>query len=426
MNTALGSMDKSTHTVSKATASFETANPFVWRLILAASHLCVITLLSLLLTPPYALAYISLLALYQSVHFYRRASRRSHASKLKFTRDGKYIVALSMGVGLAAINTGNNLLYLLLGMLLALIITSGILSELSLKGLKLTRSFPEHIFAKQPVLVAVTLKNLKRFMPSFSIQMNDLLNEQGRTKRCFFLKAAAQSEQTTGYRAEFSQRGHYVFRTVTLLTRFPFSFFIKRREVANETSVIVFPAIHSFEALPPALARRQGDAPSQHQGTGREFFGLADYKPGQNSRDIHWRRSAAVDRLVLREYGAEVSITQGIYLNDILPPHETEAKDEQIAADVELCIEYACSLAVRAVTDGQALTVVTRQGAWPIHGDGKGLYPCLKALAVLNFLADDAAPRSTSLQMPTECYVISLNETLHLAPTVPRAQMVTP
>jgi hypothetical protein len=53
--------------------------------------------------------------------------------KLKFTREGKYYLGITLGVGFAAINTGNNLLYLLLGMLLSLIVVSGVMSDLSLK-----------------------------------------------------------------------------------------------------------------------------------------------------------------------------------------------------------------------------------------------------------------------------------------------------
>src|SRR6185436_19935940 len=47
--------------------------------------------------------------------------------KLKFTREGKYFLGITLGVGFAAINTGNNLLYLLLGMLLSLIVLSGVM-----------------------------------------------------------------------------------------------------------------------------------------------------------------------------------------------------------------------------------------------------------------------------------------------------------
>src|SRR5262245_1763645 len=62
--------------------------------------------------------------------------------RLSFTREGRIIVILSVGVGFAAINTGNNLLYLLLGWLLSFIIASGILSELTLKRLTVERRPP--------------------------------------------------------------------------------------------------------------------------------------------------------------------------------------------------------------------------------------------------------------------------------------------
>src|SRR5882672_7989875 len=62
--------------------------------------------------------------------------------KLKFTREGKYFLGITLGVGFAAINTGNNLLYLLLGMLLSLIILSGVMSELSLRDLTVVRRLP--------------------------------------------------------------------------------------------------------------------------------------------------------------------------------------------------------------------------------------------------------------------------------------------
>ena len=63
--------------------------------------------------------------------------------RLRATREGKYFVGITLGVGFAAVNTGNNLLYLLLGMMLSLIIASGILSEVSLRDLSLTRTPPD-------------------------------------------------------------------------------------------------------------------------------------------------------------------------------------------------------------------------------------------------------------------------------------------
>src|SRR6478735_6725178 len=96
---------------------------------------------------------------------------------LKTTREGKYFIGITIGVGFAAINTGNNLLYLLLGMMLSLIVASGILSEMSLRALGVTRQPPQRIYAKTPFLMGIGLRNAKARAPSFSIEVEDLLAE---------------------------------------------------------------------------------------------------------------------------------------------------------------------------------------------------------------------------------------------------------
>ena len=62
--------------------------------------------------------------------------------KLKLTREGKYYLLITLGVGFAAVNTGNNLLYLLLGMFLSLIVVSSVMSEISLRHLSVVRRLP--------------------------------------------------------------------------------------------------------------------------------------------------------------------------------------------------------------------------------------------------------------------------------------------
>ena len=81
---------------------------------------------------------------------FRRALRRLRPPRrLKLTREGKYLIGITFGVGFAAINTGNNLLYLLLGMLLSLIVVSGVLSELSLRKLTVVRRLPPNAPAER-------------------------------------------------------------------------------------------------------------------------------------------------------------------------------------------------------------------------------------------------------------------------------------
>ncbi len=49
--------------------------------------------------------------------------------RLRITFEGKAFLLITLGVGAAAINTGNNLLYLAFSMNLSLIVVSGFLSE---------------------------------------------------------------------------------------------------------------------------------------------------------------------------------------------------------------------------------------------------------------------------------------------------------
>ena len=81
--------------------------------------------------------------------------------KLKFTREGKYYLGITLGVGFAAINTGNNLLYLLLGMLLSLIVVSGVMSDLSLRRLTVTRRLPVRAQVGRAHLVEIEVYNHK-------------------------------------------------------------------------------------------------------------------------------------------------------------------------------------------------------------------------------------------------------------------------
>ena len=87
---------------------------------------------------------------------------------LTATRAGKFMVAITLGVGFGAVNTGNNLLFLLLGMMLSLILASGILSEAVLRKLEVTRHPPTRCFAQREAPAHFELANPKVY-PSLSV-----------------------------------------------------------------------------------------------------------------------------------------------------------------------------------------------------------------------------------------------------------------
>src|SRR5580698_11383260 len=200
--------------------------------------------------------------------------------RLKFTREGKFFVGITLGVGFAAINTGNNLLYLLLGMLLALIVVSGLMSELSLRSLTVVRRLPIRAQVGRAHLVEIEVFNHKAKVPSYAIEVEDLRAGQPADKRCFFLKISPKSAQIAAYRRTPVRRGrdhHVGFR---IATRFPFGLFEKSREVTAPGELVIYPAVDPVQLPPAQIGRALGTANVVGRGHGEEFLGLRLMRAG--------------------------------------------------------------------------------------------------------------------------------------------------
>ncbi|MGK0361609.1 MAG: hypothetical protein ACI9U2_003927 [Bradymonadia bacterium] len=309
-------------------------------------------------------------------------------TRLKFTREGRYLVAITLGVGFAAVNTGNNLLYLVLGMLLSMIVVSGILSEQTLRRLKVERELPRTVHAGRPFLTAITLTNRKARLPSFSIQVEDLLAAGG-AKKCYFLKVPAGARQQTSYRAVVEHRGLHRYVGLRLGTRFPFAFFIKSRQIAVEDTLVVYPRIHPVDALPLAAHALIGALTRPRKGMGREFHGLRAYRLGDDARDVHWKRSAREGRLVLREYASQGARRVVLQVNTARAVDGTPAGGKPSPKSSARLLDASCDLAASLTVHLQqrGYRVELRCGPRPIDisDQGAGLDAAFHALAVVDF-----------------------------------------
>ena len=99
------------------------------------------------------------------------AARLRDAMDYDVTRAGLWYIGISVVIGVAAINTGNNLLYVVVAALLSAILVSGIASALVLRNLELDVHLPEHVFAGRPMLVRLLLRNTSDWLPSFSVRV---------------------------------------------------------------------------------------------------------------------------------------------------------------------------------------------------------------------------------------------------------------
>ncbi len=307
--------------------------------------------------------------------------------RLKFTREGKFFVGITLGVGFAAINTANNLLYLLLGMLLALIVVSGIMSELSLRDLTVVRRLPLRAQVGRAHLVEIEVFNHKARVPSYAIEVEDLRAGQPADKRCFFLKISPKSAQVAAYRRTPTRRGRDVHVGFRIATRFPFGLFEKSREVPAEGELIIYPAVDPVTLAPAPAGRSPGADLIVGRGHGEEFLGLKLMRPGEDPRDIHWRKSASIGQTVMRERARETRPDVTLTLDVVRPA----AAADDWAPTFERRIRDVASRAVAHLKRGDRVVLATTAGGIARADRNVGADPLLRYLALVEAVAAEPA-----------------------------------
>lgn len=320
----------------------------------------------------------------------RSAGKRARVAQrgLRFTREGRVFVLTTLGVGAAAVNTGNNLLYLVLGLMLSLIVLSGVLSDLVLWWVRVRRTLPSRAFAGTPCVVELALANDKRWLPSFSIEVEDQAENEPTDRRCYFLKVGARSEQVAAYRRTPARRGALVLTRFRLSTRYPFGLFEKWRLIDDRAELLVYPALVPVPAPDVPWGVPRGERASTQPGHGTEVAGLRDYRDGDEARSVHWRRSATLGRLVVRERERE----RGSRLSIVLDERRPEGGGEAWAAAFEDAVSRAASLAERALARGATVDVIARSGASPLVLGGSTPDPIFRFLARIEAIEGADAP----------------------------------
>ncbi|MEM7608389.1 MAG: DUF58 domain-containing protein [Myxococcota bacterium] len=330
--------------------------------------------------------------------------RRRLGRSFRFTREGKVFIAVTAGVGIAAINTGNNLLYLVLGLLLSLLLVSGTLSDLALYKLTLRRYAPQRLVVGLPSLFEIEVKNRKGRVPSYALEIEDLAKDETiAERRCFFLKVAPKKSQVASYERVPKRRGPLQMERVVARTRYPFGLIEKGQRYRLEDELIVLPAPLPVPTPPLHGAHRGDDEAAKVRGRGTEVLGLREYRTGDDARSVHWRRSANLDRVVVRE---RAKAAQGVLVLRVDNAFRAAGARRDAAEALEgwneafeRRISAAAYLVEWALRQGMGVQVLLRGESSTVAGPGQGD-------ALLRFLAladateqtdpfDEVAPHAT-------------------------------
>ena len=269
----------------------------------------------------------------------RRTPLRWIGYKMEYrvTREGWIYIGGIIIVALAALNTGNNLLFLILASLIAIILMSGILSSITLSGVELRLELPEHIFAGQSVRARVELQNEKLTLPSFSLRVEGTKDKKALTTPLletpvYFPYLPKRDRVQQNVPITFPRRGAYRQDMFRIVTRFPFGFLQKARRVQLGAEALVYPSVEPSRDFFEILPALQGALESHNKGGGHDLYALRDYLPNDSVRHVHWKASARSGALMVREFTREDDCRVLL----VLDPHVSEAiRDPKSAAASE-------------------------------------------------------------------------------------------
>jgi uncharacterized protein (DUF58 family) len=405
-----------------STASGEAGR--VWASVVLASVALLMAAFVGLVTVPYLARRVAIERLRQTFHY-------------EVTKAGVIYVLVTLLIGIAALNTGNNLLYIVVAAMLAAILVSGVVSALVLRGLELEVRLPEHVFAGRPVVGRIILRNPRRFLPSFSIRILPARREKKIRKQwnweqttftfplnrppesqwvrmrdwrvhrvamappppgifegmIYFPYVPPGAELTADLELNFERRGRYLESSFGVATRFPFAFLTKTRDLALEREILVYPAIEPPSELFEILPLVRGEWESFVAGRGSDLYRIREYMPEDSARHVDWKATAKSGSLKVREFSREDERKLCIIFDN---PEAGLISTEAY----ERAVNLAASLGWHFSSLAAEVSFVV-----PGHGRGIDLHEFLARLAVIEPLRDahsKSSPPAGTPDIPPE------------------------
>ncbi|MBZ5577513.1 MAG: DUF58 domain-containing protein [Acidobacteriia bacterium] len=296
--------------------------------------------------------------------------------RYRITRGGLLFTLAIVVVGLGAIASANNLLFLIVATMLATLLVSGFVSRLCLAALELDFQVPEHVPAGRTVPASLYVRNQKWLMPSFSIRVEGIRSPESPVLQSgvYLPLLAAGATVEAPVEVRFPRRGAYRQNSFAFSTSFPFGFLEKSVRVTLSRETIVYPSIDPRPGFDDLLLGVSGEIETHYRGLGKDFYRIRPYEAFESSRHVDWKASAHVGALQIREFAREQEQTVEMFLDRDIPPH--------LDPWFEYAIDCCAFLAWRLSSGGTAIHF-RAQGfdfRQPLDGD---IYTILKYLALV-------------------------------------------
>ncbi len=291
---------------------------------------------------------------------------------VRLTKIGVSFLIFTIVIGFAAINTGNNALYIGLSCMLGCLLLSGMASKGGLKHLRVEFDSVHEAWAGRPAEGLLRIENRSRIW-----NVRDVILTSPELATPLFLPIIDRRSQAIGAAAFlFHRRGIVQLKTLDLYTRYPFGFFLKKRRVPISGEVIVFPRLLDEEPGRERFRPIEGEQHlSNRPGPGTDIHSFRDYVRGDSLRHVYWKKSASLGRWIMKQTEIEAARAVQVVIDPYKPRGVSEDEFERMVSEAATFIDDALRRGLEVMLSMPRVKLRARTGE-PAN-------PIFRALALL-------------------------------------------
>jgi uncharacterized protein (DUF58 family) len=312
------------------------------------------------------------------------------------TRDGWIFFGALAVVVSAAVNTNNNLLYMVLAALASVLILSVFLSSLNLRQVRFDVQVPSRCFAGEGFSMTIVVRNFKRVFPTLSVFTEAFDGGDGVVltsgqKPLYFALAKPQGRTTEARTVMTSRRGRFAIGPIRAASRYPFGFLLRERAFPSEAQGIAYPALLPLEEAFLGAPDAHGSNQRFTRGFGYELYTIRDYVPSDSARSVHWKASAKTATLKTREYAADEERRVMLAFDRFGNPDDPAAVEA-----FERLVSRAGSLAFYLMRDGVDVGLQSDEWQSDASASESSLESILTYLALVEMSPNASRPEVTA------------------------------
>lgn len=277
---------------------------------------------------------------------------------VRFTRVGSAYLLITIVIAIAALNTGNNALYIGVSLMLGSLLLSGIASKSGLKHLVIEVESMDEVWAGRPAHGVARLRNRSRIW-----NVRDVVITGPELAEPLLIPVVPRrGEIEIVATFLFRRRGLVQLTAFDSYTRYPFGFFLKKRRLRLSGEVVVFPRITGEESGREKFRPLTGEQSTANRpGSGSELHSFREYVRGDSVRHVAWKKSASLGRWIMKQTELDSARAVHVVIDTFKPRDVAEDEFEAMISDAASFIHHAIGRGMDVLLSLPRLTLRARE-----------------------------------------------------------------